>query len=298
VRLPESQAGAADSRIPAYVRPVTPGYLEAMGTRVLRGRGPSVVDVPGSERVLVVDAEFARRVWGDAEPIGREVLLDGPPNQAPPRARVVGVVEAMHMNRLDAELRSTMYVPFAQATEGHYLDWGMDVVVRGATPRLEPEIRQAVRHVFPNAAVFRLAPMDNGVAVSTADRRFQLLVLGVFGGLALLLATIGVAGTLLLSVRERGRELAVRVGLGARPDRLWWSVQRDALLLAGSGAVIGAAAARASARVFTTLVYGVSVRDPLALGVGPTLVIVAGFMAAAIPATRALRVSPVSVLRD
>ena len=298
VRLPESQDGAADNRIPAYVRPVTPGYFEAMGTRVLRGRGPSAADVAGSERVLVVDAEFARRVWGDANPVGREVLFDGPPNQPPPRARVVGVVEAMHMNRLDAELRSTMYVPFAQAIEGHYLDWGMDVVMRGATPRLEPEIRQAVRRVFPNAAVFRVSSMEEIVAVSTADRRFQLLVLGVFGGLALLLATIGVGGMLLLSVRERGRELAVRVALGARPDWLWWSVQRDALLLAGSGAVIGSAAALASARVFSTLVYGVSVRDPLALVVGPTLVIVAGFLAAAVPATRALRVSPVAVLRD
>ena len=298
VRLPGSQDGVADNRIPAYVRPVTPGYFEAMRTRVLRGRVPSAADGEGSERVLVVDAEFARRVWGDANPIGREVLFDGPPNQPPPRARVVGVVETMHMNRLDSELRSTMYVPFAQATEGHYLDWGMDVVVRGATSRLEPEIRQAVRRVFPNAAVFRVSSMEGIVAVSTADRRFQLLVLGVFGGLALLLATIGVGGTLLLSVRERRRELAVRVALGARPDRLWWSVQRDALMLAGGGAAIGALAALASARVFSTLVYGVSVRDPLALVVGPTLVIVAGFIAAAIPATRALQVSPVAVLRD
>ena len=202
------------------------------------------------------------------------------------------------MNRLDAELRPTIYVPFPQALEGHYLDWGMDIVMRGATPRHEAEIRRVVRDVFPDAVVFRIATMDDVVALSTADRRFQLLVLGVFGGLALALGTIGVAGALLLSVRERRRELAVRIALGARPNRLWWSVQRDALVLAGVGAAIGVLGALAGARVFSVLVYGVSVRDPVALLTGPTLVLVAAFIAAAIPATRALQVSPVVVLRD
>src|SRR4030095_11930364 len=128
VRLPEHQP--IDERLPALVRPVTPGYMAAMKTRVLRGRTLSPDDVAGGERVVLVDHECARRAWGDADPIGREVLLDGPPNHAPPRARVVGVVESIHMNQLDADLRSTMYVPFVQALEGHYLDWGMDVVVR------------------------------------------------------------------------------------------------------------------------------------------------------------------------
>lgn len=297
VRLADGARGDAE-RIPTLVRPVTPGYLEAMGTRVLRGRAVTSADGASSGRVLVVDAEFARRVWGDADPLGRELLLDGPPNQPPPGARVVGVVETVHMNRLDAELRPTIYVPFPQALEGHYLDWGMDIVMRGATPRHEAEIRRVVRDVFPDAVVFRIATMDDVVALSTADRRFQLLVLGVFGGLALALGTIGVAGALLLSVRERRRELAVRIALGARPNRLWWSVQRDALVLAGVGAAIGVLGALAGARVFSALVYGVSVRDPVALLTGPTLVLVAAFIAAAIPATRALQVSPVVVLRD
>src|SRR6185369_3724770 len=100
-------------RISAYTRPVTPGYLETMKTRVIRGRSVSRSDIAGGERVVVVDAEFARRAWGDADPLGRELLFDGPPNHAPPHAKVVGVVEPVHLDQLDADLRSTMYVPFS-----------------------------------------------------------------------------------------------------------------------------------------------------------------------------------------
>jgi predicted permease len=298
VRLAERPDAEESERIPAYARPVTPGYLEAMQTRVIRGRSLSRSDIAGGERVVVVDAEFARRAWGDADALGREILVDGPPNHAPPRLKVVGVVESIHMDQLDAELRSTMYVPFSQASEGHYLDWGMDVVVRGATTQLEQDVRRLVRGIFPDAVVFQVAPMDDIVALSTANRRFQLLVLAFFGVLALLLSTIGVGGTLLLSVRERRRELAVHMALGARPNQLWWRVQRDGLVLAGTGALLGITAAVAGGRLFSTLAYGVSVRDPLALAAGPALVLVAAFIAAAIPATRAVRVSPIAVLRD
>jgi ABC-type antimicrobial peptide transport system permease subunit len=163
---------------------------------------------------------------------------------------------------------------------------------------MEPEVRRAVRTAFPDAVVFRLSMMGDVVARSTADRRFQLLVLAFFGGLALLLSTVGVGGTLWLSVRERRRELAVHMALGARPGQLWWRVQRDGVVLTGTGALVGVAGAIAGARLFSSLVYGVSARDPLSLAAGPALVLLAAFAAAAIPATRAVRVSPVTVLRD
>ena len=102
----------------------------------------------------------------------------------------------------------------------------------------------------------------------------------------------------MLSVRERRRELAVHMALGARPDQLWWRVQRDGIALAAVGSLLGVVAAVAGARVFSSLAYGVSVRDPLSLAIGPALVLVAAFLAAAIPATRAVRVSPIAVLRD
>jgi predicted permease len=298
IRLPEADQSDEAARIPAYVRPVTPGYLEAMGTRLLRGRGITRDDVAGSPRVVVIDAEFGRRLWGDADPLGREVLLDGPPNAPPPRARVVGVVEAIHMSRLDAELRPTMYVAFRQALEGHYLDWGMDILLRGATPSLGPAVRRVVRETFPEAAVFRETSMASIVSASMADRRFQRLVLGFFAGLALALATIGVGGMLILAVSERRGEIAVRLALGALPSRVWWTVQRDGLRLVAAGSLIGLAAALAGARVFSSVVYGVSPYDPVALISSPIVMLLATFAAAAIPATLAIRVHPIRALRE
>jgi hypothetical protein len=281
-----------------YVRAVTPEYFQALGTRVLRGRSMQPSDVMDGERVVVVDQEFVHRVLGDVDPLGRELVLDGPPNAPPPRARIVGVVETIHMNRLDADLRPTVYSPFSQAIEGFYMNWGMDVVVAGASRALEPEIKRAVHDAFPDAVVFRVATMREIVSRSTAARRFQLLVLGFFGSLALVLATIGVSGTLLLAVREQRREMAVQLALGARPERLWWGVQRSGLLLTGLGALLGASAAWAGATVFSAAVYGIQVRDPLSLLAGPLVMVAAGFLAAAIPASRALRVSPVAALRE
>jgi putative ABC transport system permease protein len=298
LRLPEEATTDESMRLPVFERPVTPGYFEAMGTRVIQGRGIERSDVAGGTPVVVVDAELARRAWGDADPVGRDVVLDGPPNGPPPRARVVGVVESIHMNRLDDAVRPTMYVPLGQAHSGHYLNWGMDIVVRGAAPRAEPAIRDAVRQVFPDAAVFRVASMQEVVDQSMAGRRFQLVAIGLFAVLALVLATIGVGGALLLSVRERRSELAVRMVLGARPMSLWWHVQGGGLTLAGLGALVGIGGALAGARVFSSVVYGVSVRDPLSLAAGPVLMLFAAFVAAAIPATRAITVSPVAVLRE
>jgi ABC-type antimicrobial peptide transport system permease subunit len=201
------------------------------------------------------------------------------------------------MNRLDDELRPTMYIPFSQAHEGHHLNWGMDVVIRGATLSMQSEIRRAVREVFSDAAVFRIATMTSIVDQSTAQRRFQLLVLTFFGVLAVLLATIGIGGALMLAVRERQAELAVRLALGALPQRLWWTIQREGLILAAVGSAIGVAAALSGARLFSAVVYGISVRDPLAFLAAPMLMFVAAFLALAIPATRAAKASPLAALR-
>lgn len=298
VRTPDRVAAGDSTRIPIYVRPVTVDYLPTMGTRLVRGRGLTLGDGRETERVILVDTEFAARTWPNSDALGQEILLDGPPGAPPPRVRVVGIVEPIHMNRLDDQLRSTMYVPFSQAHEGHYLNWGMDVVVRGATMSQQNEVRRVAREVFPDAAVFRVATMASIVDQSTAQRRFQLLVLTFFGILAVLLATIGIGGALMLAVRERHGELAVKLALGAMPQRLWWTIQREGLILAAIGSAIGVAAALSGARLFSAVVYGISVRDPFAFVAAPLLMFVAAFLALAVPATRAANASPLAALRE
>jgi hypothetical protein len=238
-------------------------------------------------------------VWGAADPIGDELILDGPPDQPPSRARVVGVVESVYMSQLDTGVRPAFYLPFTQAIEGHYLNWGMDVVVRGGMASLGlATLQAAVRESFPDAAVFRLASMESLVASSLAGRRFQLLVLGAFGATALGLTMVGVAGVLLLGVRQRRRELGVRLALGARPSRLWWLIQRQSLVLVSTGAVAGVGLALLAARGFASLVHGISVRDPIAFAAAPALLGLAAFLTGAVPAYRAIRIDPMRTLRE
>jgi ABC-type antimicrobial peptide transport system permease subunit len=152
--------------------------------------------------------------------------------------------------------------------------------------------------VFPDAAVFRVVTMESLVSRSVAARRFQLFVLGLFGLLSLALATIGVGAVLLLAVRQRGREIGIRLALGERPAGIYWRVQRRGLVLVGAGATAGVGLALAGARIFATLVQDVSVRDPVAFIGAPLLLALAALAAGAWPAARAMRLDPLRILRD
>jgi putative ABC transport system permease protein len=172
-------------------------------------------------------------------------------------------------------------------------------VVRSATEsNRKAEITRAVRETFPDAAVFRLEPMDDLVAESLSARRFQLVLMLAFGVVALGLSVVGVAALLFLAVRQEQRELGVHLALGARPRQLWWRVQRQGAALVLAGVAVGSAAALAGAGLFTSFVYGLSIRDPVAFLAGPLLLAISGFVAAALPAVRAMRTDPVRLLRD
>ena len=298
IALPETPALGDAEKVHAFVRPVTTDYFGAMGQRLLRGRSFVAEDGPGGPRVVVVDAELARTLWGAVDPVGREVTLDALGDGPRPRARVVGVVESVRLDRLEGERRPAFYVPFAQSIEGFYLNWGMDVVVRGEARMSDAEIRRIVRGAVPDAVVFNVASMDEVIAHSTANRRFQLLVVGSFAALALLLATIGIGGTMLLSVRERREELAVRLALGAGPGRLWWAVQADGARLSAAGIAIGLAGALAGARLFQSVVYEIDTRDPATLGVTALFALLAAGVATSLPAISAMRIDPTMAMRE
>lgn len=298
VKVPEHPSTDTEGRYQSWIRPVTDGYLETMGTRIVAGRSFAASDNADGERVVIVDQVLAHEVWGDSDPIGGLVQLDGPPDHDN-TARVVGVAEPVHMNRLDAEQVGAVYVPMGQSLEGFFPNWGMDIVVRGAgAAQLGPEFRKLARLEFPDAVAFGETTMDALVADSLQERRFHLLVLGMFSALALLLSAVGVGGALMLVVRERRNELAVRMALGASRSRVWWDVERGGLALTLMGIVAGTGAALAGARLFESLVYGVDVRDPWSYLIAPMVLTAAALAAVAIPATRAIRVNPSAILRE
>ncbi len=288
-----------NDNLDSYVRVVTPGYLEALGTELRRGRGLLESDTQGSELVVLIDETFAQRHWRGSDPIGQSILLDGPPNEPRPAARIVGVVEAAHHNALDQDFRPTFYVTLSQALEGHGSNWGMDVVVRSRSGSVDPEVLKRLSgDFFPGVAVFRVRSMTSIVDGTLVDRREQTVLLATFTGLALLLTMVGVYGVLALSVNQRTREFGVRLALGARRSEIIWLVERRGLKWVVSGSLLGVLSSFFVVRYLDTLVYQTSLLDPVPLATGPILLALVALVGAAAPAIRATHTDPVSVLRE
>lgn len=297
VRLPDS--GAPDEAHAAFIRVVLPGFLATMGTRVVDGRMLGDGDVAGAQRAVVIDQSFADRHWPGRSAVGQTLSFEGPPELGDLSARVVGVVETIRQANLEADPRPTMYVPLAQATEGHGSNWGMDIVLRtSGAPIAEKRLRDISKDFLPAAAVFRVQSMEDLVAASVAARRFQLLLFGGFAVTALVLTLVGVFGVLALFARERSREFGVRLALGASPRQIQWIVQRNALRCALRGSGLGLVGAFVVASAFESVVYGISAYDPLAFVIGPLALCFAALGGGFAPAWSATRTDPAEVLRS
>jgi putative ABC transport system permease protein len=278
---------------------ILPGYLDAMGTRLVAGRHLRSTDVASSERVITIDQAFADRYFSARDPIGESILLDGPPDEDPLTARIVGVTETIRQASLEAEPRPTFYVTLSQALEGHASNWGMDMVIRSRAGDVNAQmIRSAALDFFPDAAVFRIQRMGDLVSASFAGRRLQLLLFGAFASLALALTLVGVFGVLALHVRERAREFGIRVAVGATPWRIRWTVERNALSCVAWGSAIGLTIAAVGGRTFESLVYGISVYDPIAFVGGPVALALVALAGGLVPAWTATRSDPAEVLRS
>jgi predicted permease len=290
--LGESQTlaleGYPSQREPAalQVRQVTPGYLRAMGIPVLRGR--DVVD--GDAEVLLVSQEAAKLYWGEDDPIGRRAAL---PFSKTVLRQVVGIVGDVKQRSLAEGPTPTAYYytrnPSGRAT----------FVVRTSVPSatLTQPVVAAIHAIDPEQPVVDIRTMVQVIDDKLAPQRFSALVLGVFAGVALLLAAVGIYSVLSYIVRGRSREIGIRTALGARTGDVIRLVIVEGMSPAAVGIAAGTIAALASAKVMETLVFGVSASDPLTLAaVSGTLALVA-LMACLVPAYRASWLDPVKVLR-
>jgi predicted permease len=264
------------------------GYFQALGIPLLRGRLMTEMDDSAAPRIAVINETMARRLWPGRDPLGKR--FRSPPGES---RTVVGVVKDVR-ERPDAEAEPQAYYPIHE--NGPSI---VSLVARGSlpAPELLAAMQRAIRAADPTQAVFNVRTLDEMYGLSLAPRRSNTALISAFGGLALLLAVIGVYGVAAYTVALRTRELGIRAALGASRRRLAGLVVREGLGVALLGVTIGLAGALAFARVLRGLLYGVAPSDAGVLVASAAALLVAVLGAALIPARRASRADPVEVMR-
>lgn len=274
---------------------VSPGLIEAMRVRLVRGRAFAVADFDSAAPpVALLSASLARRIWGTDDVIGKRVQMGASDS---PWREVVGIVHDVRHSSLDAEVNQQVWIPERQWT---WADTDITLVVRtsGDPGALASSVRAAVRSVDPGQPITRLATMEQVVAASTAQRRLALVLFVAFGATALLIAAAGVYGVLASRVVERTREIGVRSALGATPGRILGLVLGQGTRLIAAGLLVGLAGTIVLGRVLRTLLYEVASSDPATLTAVVLVLLVVALAASIVPIARALRIDPATALRS
>jgi putative ABC transport system permease protein len=269
---------------------VSAGYFAAMGIPLRRGRLLGRTDMYHTPPVAVIDEIFARRAFGGRDPIGVRMKLPGRDSLA----TIVGIVGHVKHYGLDQESGGQIYMSHLQ----YPWRW-MNVAVRtvGSPMPLAPVAKRVVRALDPALAVYGVGTMEKQMAELKQARRFVLTLLGVFAGVAIVMAAVGLYGVIAYSVTQRRQEIAIRVALGARVADVTRLVLRQGAALTGVGLVLGVGAAIAGGRLVARLLFGVSAHDPVVLAAVAMLLAVVALAASYAPARRAAAVDPVEVLR-
>ena len=270
---------------------VNPGYFRTLGIPLLRGRDFTAADRTGVEDVAIVSRSLAERFWPGQSAIGKHLK----PVWFTQDMVIVGVVGDARYDGLSAEPTQDFYMPLAQFGVS-----GVTVALRSAlsVDELERTLRREVAAVDPTATVNQVRSMEEVVRASVAQPRTTTTLIGAFAGLALLLGAIGVYGVLSYGVSQRRREIGIRMAVGAAPRAVQRLVLGEAARLLIGGVLAGLGAAWLATSLLKGFVFGVSVRDPLTFLAVPVLFALVGGLASYLPARRAVRVSPVEVMRE
>jgi predicted permease len=273
---------------------VTPSYFAAMKIPLKSGRVFSDEDRVNSSRVALIDETLAREYWPNQDPIGQHIRNGGSDT---PWATIVGVVGHTKNSDLAGDVvKGRYYYPMLQQAFPFPLTTFLARTEQDPA-RLGGALREAVRTVDPSLAVSSIKLMSDMVSSSLAPRRFVVTLLGIFAGLALLMAVIGLYGVISYSVTQRTQEIGVRMALGAQPREVLGLVIGQGMTLAGIGAAIGLAASLVFSRLLKNQLFQVSSFDPLTFTVTALVLIAAALLATYIPARRATRVDPMEALR-
>jgi predicted permease len=267
---------------------VSPGYFSALGIPFVSGRDFTRADEDTTAPVAIVTEAMVARYWPRQDALGRRMQFNGR------WMTVVGVVKDIKYSSLLQNPHPLFYLPLRQRAStvvGLFIKSPLSVAAMG------PALVREIHALDPNLSPSELLPMREQVDRSTSSERIAVTLLGVFGGLAVLLAGIGLYGVMSYAVSQNAREFGLRLALGATPTQLLRHVVARGLLLTAAGVAVGAAAAIGTTRLLGDLLYKVSPHDPLAFGAALALMVLASAVACTLPAWRASRIDPVQALR-
>jgi predicted permease len=295
------EPGPGESPTAAY-RVVLPGYFEAMGLPIVRGRDVAETDRRGGPGVVVINEWLARRHWPGEDPIGKRIGLADAQGE-PSWLTVVGVVENAVRSDWAAAPADEIFLPYLQTQR--YLERPdtpysyLTLVVRtdGDPSALAPSLRAVVASMNPGVPVSQVQTMEDVVARSTASPRFYLLLLGAFAGVAVLLAAVGIHGVMSYAVSRRRNEIGIRMALGATPGEVLRLVVGQGMVLALMGAAAGVVGALGLTRLMSGLLYGVRPSDPATFAAVCAFLAAVALAASYFPARQASRIDPLTALR-
>jgi putative ABC transport system permease protein len=276
-------------------RVVRANYFQALGIPLLRGRGFTDRDGLDGVRAVVVSESVARRFFPDVDPLGQRIYMGAPDNRVVPDAEIVGVAADVKQTGLDEERPEAVYAPHALVPV--ISDFTFAVRTSGDPAALAPAVREVMRRLDPGVPLIRVRTMHDILGRATAPARSSMVLVGVFAGVALALALIGVFGVLSYTVTQQTAEFGIRMALGASARRVHFLVLGRGMVPVAAGIAIGVAGAIALRSFMGTLLFGVAPTDPATLVAVATLLLVTAAAAAYLPARRATRVDPLRVLR-
>jgi predicted permease len=304
----EAPATTADPNAPTpgqngLYTSITPGYFDAIGVHLLRGRDftQTEAETKDSPRVAIIDEEMAQKLFPKGDAVGQRIrYTQAPSDGSPSEMEVVGVVNRhLHDVQTDTLVRR-LFVPLAQKYYGNvYLHVRLASTDRQSVVNAIPTLRQALRSVDPDLPVLRIVPftdlMEKNVGLWIV--RLGAALFGVFGGIALLLAVVGVYGVKAYTVARRTREIGIRMALGARKGDVFALIMKQGALQTAFAVAIGLLLALGAGRVLSQILFNVSPADPGALIVSTVMLAAAALLACFLPARRATRVNPMTALR-
>lgn len=273
--------------------PTTPGYLEAIGARLQRGRMLETADFGTDHHVTVLSTSTARRFFAGRDPIGQPLPFAVPGSKV--RPIVVGIVEDVKYGGLDRASSALMFVPWTDFPSGSMFLAAKGI---GDPTALAASVRRVIRDLDPGLPVPNVDPLISTIADTLRERRLRALVAVGFAVVAIVVALLGLAGALARAVVERRRELGIRIALGSTPRRTMGLVFREAALLILAGVAAGIPIAALAARALSHMLYGITATDPVTLVLAPMSLAVAALAAGYVPARRASEIDPMALLRE